>query len=130
MKQLGIITAAFLACAGCVPFTAYIAPKVDGEVVDSTTNAAVPAATIVVHPGFQPRYDGSATTVTSDINGHFLSPEVTRRIWLPPLPFDLAYPDALISVSATGYEQTQQNLYELWKAQPGAQHVVIRLVHQ
>ena len=132
MRILLVIAAAVLTCAGCIPFTVFTSPKIDGEIVDSATNAAIPAATIVVHPGFQAPYDGSPTTVTSGADGRFLAPEITRRIWLPPLPYDFAYPNALVSVTTAGYEPQEQTLYALLDAQPpGVQRpIVIRLKHQ
>jgi hypothetical protein len=116
-------------CSACVPFTAIISPQVDGTIVDDTTSHPIQDAIIVIHPGFPPRYDGPTTTVVSDIAGRFAAEEKAKRIWLPPLPFDLFYPYAKLSVSATGYEPEDQDLYLFFQEHPGERDVTIRLKH-
>ena len=122
-----VIVAAALLCSGCVPFQAYDSPAVKGEVVDEATHAPIPNAQVSVEPLDHPAL---ISKVLSDALGQFQVPEISHRIWLPPLPFDPVYPDARITVSATGYQDTQQNLYELLKLNNYPNKVTIHLKRQ
>jgi len=96
-------------CAGCVPFTIYDLPRVDGQILDGATSNPIPNANVRVNPVEQ-KSSGTATpesVAISDTTGHFTVPEITHRIWLPALPFDLLYPDAKITISAPGYQKQQ-----------------------
>jgi hypothetical protein len=100
-------------CAACVPVPVYDVPHVDGKILDSENKNPIPDAQIHVRPASQ----GSGTdipesTATSDANGYFHAPEITHRIWLPPLPFDLVVPDAQVTISASGYKTQQFDFYD------------------
>jgi hypothetical protein len=56
-----------------------------------------------------------ALNATSDAAGKFDIAGVPKVIWLPPLPIDLAMPDAHIVVAAGGYQTGTYDLQDLYQ---------------
>jgi hypothetical protein len=121
-----------LACGGCIPFTVYDSPRVSGSVLDSATNAPVANATILVVSTEQGRGNstGHTTTAVSDASGHFAAAQVTHRIWLPPLPFDMISPDARLEVSAGGFESQEVDFLDLLQTASSNGDITVRLKKQ
>jgi hypothetical protein len=127
VKELLSIPAALVCvfgCFGCVPFTVYDSPDVRGLVQDAKTQTPVARAQVRVETLASPAI---SATALSDRGGRFDVPAKTHRIWLPPLPFDLVYPDGIVTVSADGYIAIQSRLSDLLKGNGYSGTVVIQL---
>jgi carboxypeptidase family protein len=106
-----IVALSVLGCAGCVATPGYEMPTFKGAVLDSMTNAPIANAQVLVTP-----FGGSglAWSAVSDASGRF---EVAkpRRYSLKHVPFDQAWIDARIDVSANGYEPRRVVMLDLTK---------------
>jgi len=71
-----------------------------------------------------------SSTATSDAAGHFATPEITHKIWMPLLPFDIYIPDSSIDVSAFGYRDQMFDLYKLPRSGSLGFNVELDLNHQ
>jgi hypothetical protein len=116
-----------LLCAACVPFTVYDSPGFMGHVTDGNTGAPIPSSRLTITPLMRPDL---MTTIISDMVGYYTVPEVTHRIWLPPLLWNPAYPDARIEVTADGYQTQQLDLFDLARGHPLPQSIPIELKHR
>ena len=97
--------------AGCVPVTYPRLPGVQGRVLDADTGVPVANATAMVYERDKPDFRSEATTGT---DGAFAVSELSRTIWIPPVPFDWGTPvDTLkVRISAPGYESRDLEYYD------------------
>jgi hypothetical protein len=102
------------ACTACVGTPGYEFPGLKGEVLDSTTMAPIPSASVSVTP-----FGGSGLTLSSvsDAAGRYEIGQTKRHFsWsFTPAYFTQAWVDAKVNVTAQGYAPQQVPLLDIPK---------------
>jgi hypothetical protein len=97
--------------AGCVPVTYPRLPGVQARVLDAETGAPIANATATVYERDKPDFRSEATTST---DAAFAVSELSRTIWIPPVPFDwgISVDTLRVRISARCYESRDLEYYD------------------
>jgi hypothetical protein len=115
-----------LACAGCVPVDFPGTPNLSGTIRDASSKAPIGNAQISLSPLYKPTLEAKTTT---DAEEHFDAQALTYRRWIPLLPFDYAYSEIEVKITAANYQNSQQKFSDIMKANNYGQEVIIYLEH-
>jgi hypothetical protein len=95
-RQLATVVLSLL-LAGCIPVRMDVGHRIDGRIIDKTTDAPIAGAQVMYrrHP---------STAVLTDGSGRFTLERQQLKLWLPMLPVDyFGYYSYPLSVRAEGY---------------------------
>ncbi len=101
---LPILGFSTLQLAACFPRQMPATPAVETKVVDASTGHPIQDALVVAWSDDSPDRTSSAMT---NSDGFVKLATQQRTIWMPPIPFDFAYPAGHVRFSAAGYQSLE-----------------------